>query len=126
MKAATAATLAVLLSARSAWPCASAPPRGHWVGILDEQALIVWDAEARQQHFVRRARFDADAPSFGFLVPTPTRPMLAEAPDAIFDALDRAVQPEIVTRTKWDVAPMLLCFSSPPPERTRRFARPRR
>jgi hypothetical protein len=102
-----AGALAGALAASPARPCAPAPPVGHKVDILGEQALIVWDAAARRQHFIRRARFLSDAPGFGFLVPTPTEPELAEAPDSVFDALHEAIQPEVVTRR----GPRLLPFS---------------
>jgi hypothetical protein len=69
------------------------------VSIETEQALIVWDAAAGREHFVRRGRFASTAADFGFLVPTPGVPELAEAPDAVFDRLHAAVQPEVVRRT---------------------------
>jgi hypothetical protein len=52
-------------------------------GILvnHEEALIVWDESRHIEHFVRTAVFDSSASSFGFLVPTPGRPTLAEAED---------------------------------------------
>ena len=97
--AAAAGALAGALTAEAARPCAPAPPPGRHVSILAEQALIVWDPAARRQHFVRRARFTSDAADFGFLVPTPSAPQLAEAPDSVFDALHHAIQPAVVTRT---------------------------
>ena len=105
--AAGGALLAGALAASPARPCAPAPPTGYTVEILGEQALIVWDAAARRQHFIRRARFLSDAPGFGFLVPTPTEPELAAVPDVVFDALHEAIQPEVVTRT----GPRLVPFS---------------
>jgi hypothetical protein len=88
-----------LLPAAPARPCAPAPPPGRHVSILAEQALIVWEPAARRQHFIRRARFHSDAADFGFLVPTPSVPELAEAPDAVFDGLHASIQPEVVRRT---------------------------
>ena len=76
------------------------------VTIETEQALIVWDAAASREHFVRRARFASTAADFGFLVPTPGVPELAEAPDAVFDRLHEAIQPEVVHRTGLRVLPM--------------------
>jgi hypothetical protein len=78
-----------------AWPagaqaCAFAfdpqtsPPR-----VAGEEALIVWDAERKVEHFVRTARFQGAARSFGFLVPTPDRPEVAEADGRVFDRLAR-------------------------------------
>jgi hypothetical protein len=102
------AVLLLALSPGRADPCAPAPPAGLRVAVLGEQALIVWEPEARRQHFVRRASFDSEAPDFGFLVPTPARPELAEAPDAVFDALRAAIQPEVVYRRDWTLQPTLL------------------
>jgi len=87
-------------------PCAPAPPPGSVVTIETEQALIVWDAAAGREHFVRRARFASTAADFGFLVPTPGVPELAEAPDAVFDRLHEAIQPEVVHRTGLRVVPV--------------------
>src|SRR5437016_3719837 len=61
--------------------CAPAPPPGVRVEIADESAIIVWDAAAKTQHFIRRASFATAAHDFGFLVPTPAQPTLAEASD---------------------------------------------
>lgn len=69
--------------------CAVAPHAKDFVSIKDEDALIVWDAENRTEHFLRRARFQhlGDGTGFGFLVPTPTQPTLTEADPSLFDAL---------------------------------------
>lgn len=103
-----ATALALLLAAPPARPCAPAPPPGRQVDVLSEEALIVWDAEKRVEHFVRRASFSSDAPDFGFLVPTPTRPELAEAPEALFGALERARAPEVIRRERTAFVPVLL------------------
>jgi hypothetical protein len=80
------------------------------VDVADEEALIVWDPAARTEHFVRRARFRSPVPDFGFLVPTPTRPSLAEANDAAFDSLGHAIEPEIEMRRRlvYEPIPLLL------------------
>ncbi len=67
--------------------CAPAPQRGQWVDIRDESALIIWDAETKTEHFIRRASFETAAADFGFLVPTPTQPELGEADDRVFESL---------------------------------------
>jgi len=64
--------------------------------MADEEALIVWDAERGMQHFVRRAAFHTEADDFGFLVPTPARPELAEADDDVFARLAEVIQPAVV------------------------------
>src|SRR4051794_39286311 len=67
--------------------CAPAPPHNVPVAIASESAIIVWDEKSHTQHFIRRASFATQAKDFGFLVPTPTRPTLAEADDAAFEEL---------------------------------------
>lgn len=57
------------------------------ISIVGEEALIVWDPAARREHFVRTADFAGADPDFGFLVPTPSRPELAEEPDSLFARL---------------------------------------
>jgi hypothetical protein len=79
--------LAALVAAVPAPACAPAPRPGHNVTTVDEGALIVWDAKNKVEHFVRKAHFRATGYDFGFLVPTPNRPLLDIADDAVFDAL---------------------------------------
>ena len=97
-----------LASPRPAQACAPAPPEGQHVDVADEEALIVSDPAAGMEHFVRRARFRSSAADFGFLVPTPARPTLAEAPDAVFGSLARAIEPEVVMRKRWVLEPVPL------------------
>lgn len=65
-----------------AWREGTAAPR-----IQGEEALIVWEPSAQREHFIRRANFAGASGDFGFLVPTPTRPELAEADDGVFAKL---------------------------------------
>lgn len=60
-----------------------------------EQALIVYDAKAEKEHFVREVTFDAAGGSFGFVVPTPTRPEVAKVGTSPFPALRTAFPFEI-------------------------------
>jgi hypothetical protein len=73
---------------------------GSWtpIEINTETALIVWDAEHKVEHFIRKATFQTNANHFGFLVPTPTKPELAEAKDAIFSKLSSITAPPIRLR----------------------------
>lgn len=71
------------------------------VQIVSESALIVWDAKAKKQHFIRRASFDARVPYFGFLVPTPTPPDLAESPDDLFTKLEDWTKPDVVDKVRY-------------------------
>jgi len=83
----------VLLFAAACLACASAPHEGELVQISEESAIILWDAAGRTQHFIRSAAFQTDAKDFGFLVPTPNVPELAEADEQAFDYLDRITNP---------------------------------
>jgi Uncharacterized protein conserved in bacteria (DUF2330) len=73
--------------------CGWAARKGFRVSIADESAIIVWDGATKTQHFIRRASFKTDAPDFGFLVPTPTRPELGEADDMAFKRLTPLARP---------------------------------
>ncbi len=73
--------------------CAAIGP--HPVHILSEDAIIVWDAAAKTQHFIRRANFHTLSPDFGFLVPTPTPPKLSEVGDAGFQMLTQVIAPKV-------------------------------
>ncbi|MCA9063431.1 MAG: DUF2330 domain-containing protein, partial [Planctomycetaceae bacterium] len=64
---------------RNSQGCAVAPPRDIDVRISDETALIIWDQKSSTEHFIRNASFETQADSFGFLVPTPTVPVLHES-----------------------------------------------
>ena len=61
-----------------------APPR-----LDQERTLILWDASAHRQHFVREVRFtNTGELPFGFIVPTPTRAEVGEVKAAPFDTLE--------------------------------------
>lgn len=103
-------TLAALSLARPAEACAPAPPPGVEVRVAEESAIIVWDAGTHREDFIRRASFRTTGRDFGFLVPTPEKPELSEAPADLFDRVDAATRPEIVVTHGIDgVEPTLLC-----------------
>lgn len=52
-----------------------------------EQALIVYDAAREREHFVRQVAFKDGAETFGFVVPTPTRPEVKKVQHGPFAAL---------------------------------------
>jgi hypothetical protein len=91
--------------------CAAVGPRGFGRGGIEihtETALIVWDAEHKVEHFIRKATFETTAHHFGFLVPTPTKPELAEAKDAIFSTLVKITlppRPKVQSRIRAHSAP---------------------
>jgi hypothetical protein len=89
--------------------CATAPPPGESVRIVDEEALIVWDAATKTQHFVRRASFRSTSARFGFLVPTPTKPELGEVDDGVFHRLRSLLVPRVERQLDgWRVEPTAL------------------
>src|SRR4051794_22255750 len=77
--------------------CAVVPRQGESIHIAEESAVIVWHAPSKTQHFIRRATFDTNSPDFGFLVPTPTKPVLAEADDRVFERAERLIRPRVIT-----------------------------
>jgi hypothetical protein len=90
----------LLVPAERAAGCAVAPRPGDSVQMAGESAIILWDAASQTEHFIRRATFTANARDFGFLVPTPTKPELAEASDEAFASLAELTRPRVITRTR--------------------------
>ncbi len=88
--------------------CAPAPPEGAFVQIAEETALIVWEPEAKREHFIRRGAFRTGAKDFGFLVPTPTKPELNAAPDTTLSQFEEMTRPEIQHKTHYSVNPLPL------------------
>jgi hypothetical protein len=89
--------LAVLVPAFWAAPtpaCCPAPPRGKPVVNADQTVIIIWDADTKTEHFIRKASFQSEADDFGFLVPTPTEPALEESGNDAFPFLLKLTEPE--------------------------------
>jgi hypothetical protein len=84
------------LPARVARACAPAPRLRESVRILDESAIIVWNPDTHTEHFIRRASFNATGSDFGFLVPTPSQPSLAEVDNHAFDYVEDLMRPRTV------------------------------
>ena len=78
---------AVVVCPRPASGCAVIPPAGGNVTNNSESALIVYDTAAKTEHFIRTASFQSTSAEFGFMVPTPTKPELAEASADVFAEL---------------------------------------
>lgn len=77
----------------SAQGCRAVAGKGIAIRIANEEAVIVWDAAHHREDFIRRATFLTQAKNFGFLVPTPTVPTLAEADPAVFPFLEHLTRP---------------------------------
>ena len=63
----------------------------HPVALVDEKAIIIWNAEQKREHFIRQASFDSEAEHFGFIVPVPSHPEVAEADAAAFNLLESLI-----------------------------------
>jgi hypothetical protein len=103
---AVVASLAAIVWPAVARPCAPAPPANEHVHTVQEDALIVWDEARHVEHFIRTAVFDTSAKSFGFLVPTPSPPTLAEVQPEVFSALAAATKPLVEYRQAWVAEPV--------------------
>jgi hypothetical protein len=92
--------VALLTAPTRGVPCAFVGAAELRVRVDAEEALIVWDAARRTEHFIRRADFRKEGgDAFGFVVPTPTRPELAEADEGVFSRLaDRYTRRERLRR----------------------------
>lgn len=89
-----------LVTAPPADACCPAPPSGQPAVNTNQTVAIVWDAATKTQHFVRRATWKSDAADFGFIVPSPTHPELAESGDAAFPFLAKLTEPERVKQKR--------------------------
>lgn len=83
----------VLLLGAGSLACAPAGPEGEPIHIAEESAIIIWDAAAKTQHFIRRASFETRAAGFGFLVPTPAAPQLEDADESAYEVLRALTAP---------------------------------
>jgi hypothetical protein len=99
---------------RPASACASVSRLTEKVQVVDESAVIIWDAATHQEHFIRRATFQSNSDDFGFLVPTPTVPALSEANDLAFRYLEQAIEPKVIEHKQADLSLGSLFF--PPPQ----------
>ncbi len=81
------------------------------VRIADQEVLITYDPDTQTEHFVRSAAFRPERllaeQHFGFLVPTPTQPTLAEADAGVFDRLRDAIKPRVVEVIEYQLEPFV-------------------
>ena len=82
-----AAQAAPAYACAEAWESEGPPP----VAIQHEDVLVAWDAGV--EHLVRRISFGEAKDDFGFLVPLPSVPDLAEADPAVFARLEEITKP---------------------------------
>jgi len=88
-----ATVAAVALGARPASACAVVGPDQGPARLAGESTLVAYDGEAQVEHFVRAVRFTAGVSRFGFLVPVPGKPTIAEAKEEIFARLEELAAP---------------------------------
>jgi hypothetical protein len=93
------AGLAFVPSTEPVQACGMAYPRDFEAAVADETALIVYDSATKTEHFLRLAKFETTSSDFGFFVPTPSQPELAEASAEIFPMLAKITEPPVVHRT---------------------------
>ena len=91
------AGMALLWDVTPTAACSTAAPNGEFASINEESAVIVWDEKTHTEHFIRQAAFTTNAKDFGFLVPTPTPPTLAQASGKAFAEADGLTEPAIHT-----------------------------
>jgi hypothetical protein len=102
LSAVLALTFAVSVACeRTAEACAPAWRGAEPVQIASEEALIVWDAPRKLQHFVRTAEFHGGSGTFGFLVPVPALPEIAEADERIFETLEKFWESQRLEQEQW-------------------------
>jgi hypothetical protein len=97
--------LVVLAAALVAVPtpvrgCCAAGPAGKPVVNADQTVILLWDPATKTEHFIRKASFKSDAADFGFLIPSPSKPELAESGNEAFPTLQKLTEPEVVQRPK--------------------------
>ena len=90
--------------------CAGVAGRKGNVRVVDESAVIVWDAATHQERFIRRATFNTASKNFGFLVPTPSVPTLTEADDSVFRSFESVIQPKVIEQKQSVFTPSSLLF----------------
>jgi hypothetical protein len=79
--------------------CCPAAPAGQPVVNADQTVILLWDPATKTEHFIRKASFKSDAADFGFLIPSPTKPELAESGNEAFPTLEKLTEPEVITRS---------------------------
>lgn len=90
----------VWASSTSSPACCPAGRSGQPVVNADQTVFILWDAATKTQHFIRQASFKSEGEDFGFIVPSPTQPTLAESGNEAFAFLRKLTEPKIVKQSR--------------------------
>jgi hypothetical protein len=80
--------------------CCPAPPSGKPVVNADQTVILLWDAATKTEHFIRKASFKSAADDFGFLIPSPNQPELAESGNEAFPILQKLTEPEVIKKPR--------------------------
>ncbi len=91
--------LCCLLLAPVIVACCGVGRTGKPIVNADQTVIIVWDEKQKLQHFIRKASFATKDNDFGFIIPSPTEPELAESSDDAFSFLLKVTSPEIIARS---------------------------
>lgn len=102
------------IHSRPAAGCCPAPRGGEQVVNADQTIVIIWDAATKTQHFIRRASFKSQGEDFGFLIPSPSRPELAESGNEAFPVLQMITEPETVTQKRPVGGSGCACYKAAP------------
>jgi Uncharacterized protein conserved in bacteria (DUF2330) len=80
-----------LAHAPAAAACGAVAAAGSYVRLASEKTIVVWDAEKKTEHFLRKPVFEGDPKDFGFLVPTPVVPEVAKVDARVFAEMEALV-----------------------------------
>ena len=89
--------------------CAAVTRDTSLVVNANQTVIILWDAKAKRQHFIRQASFKSDARDVGFIVPSPSRPELDESGDKTFRLLLNLTAPQVSTSSGFSLG----CSATP-------------
>ncbi len=85
--------LALSWATHSILACCAVSRPGKVVVNADQTVLMIYNPKTQTQHFIRQASFKSDANDVGFLVPSPSKPELAETDQAVFKKLKQITAP---------------------------------
>ena len=100
LRRSAAACLFALALIYPALACCPAPRFGNWAVNADQTVIMLWDPVAKIQHFIRKAKFQADDKDFGFIIPSPAQPELSESGNEAFNVLHNITIPEVIHRPR--------------------------
>lgn len=97
----TAVALAAL--AATATPCCVISG-AEQVAMADQNNIIIWDAAAKTQHFIRNAQFRTQESNFSFVAPSPAVPNLESVDESVFLTLEHHIAANTVSQKQSEKA----------------------